>query len=194
MTLAPRDPSSPLDRLAALALLAGVAVCVVMVPGYLYFSGLSQQADENRRLERQITRLEQASGTRRAAPPPADRSAEIAALVIPHGDRSRAGADLQDRLRVLVEDSGAGLDQMTLLGGGADAGLVTVRLQLTAQELDLYALLGRLEDSLPPLSLDRMDLTGLRAGQGDEGPSPVLRVTLDVSAAHRALEDGEGEP
>ncbi len=101
------------------------------------------------------------------------------------GTDALAAAELQDRVKNVIESNGGKLRSIQTVPGKADEGFkrVTIRVQLSGTTSALYKVLYRLESSTPFLFLDNLDIGNRRARrrrQKNANPNPELRVRFDL--------------
>lgn len=118
-----------------------------------------------------------------------ERSLANSQYALPEENANFAAATLQERIKVIVQQSGGQLISTQVLPPERIRGFdrVTVRVQITADTAALQQILFRLESQPPYLALD--ELTVVPAGLGamtrqsprSGAPEPSLQVNLNVS-------------
>ncbi|MGF1456017.1 MAG: type II secretion system protein GspM [Alphaproteobacteria bacterium] len=180
-------PRALFQRVAVLVLTVAVMTALVWFTVGRYLTALHDARTVNARLAQQIARLE--ASLSRPSSPKAPAPEDVALLMGAPGpgDDSAAGADLaiadlQARLRALVEDHGGRVEQLGAARSDEDTPFITVQIQFLASEGDAFALLSALETDRPVLAVEALDITALREGP-EAGPTREVRLGLTVTAA-----------
>ncbi|HTO85829.1 MAG TPA: type II secretion system protein GspM [Methylomirabilota bacterium] len=159
-----------LSRLAALLLLAAVIAALdvfVVEPLTAAYARTDQAIEEARELLARYDRLGAARDD------------------LAGGTDALAAAQLQGRLKTLVESSGGTIGSMQTLPTVSEQDLkrVAIRLEMSAPLLPLLRVLQGLETGVPLLFVDNMDVQSRLiqlGGTDDAQQEPVLAVGFDV--------------
>jgi general secretion pathway protein M len=177
-----------ISRLAAVSLLVGLAATayVFVVPPLVagYVGDREALADARERLGRY----------RRIAATRPDLQAQIDAMEERGAARGNyltgrtdalAAAELQNRVKKIIETNGGKLRSIQTVPGKADGGFqrVTIRVQLAAPIDSLHRIIYALEAEKPFLFLDNIDIGNRRRGRRKKAPDdadPALTVRFDL--------------
>lgn len=177
-----------ISRLAAVLLLVGLAATayVFVVPPLVagYVGDREALADARERLGRY----------RRIAATRPDLEAQIDAMEDRGAARGNyltgrtdalAAAELQNRVKKIIETNGGKLRSIQAVPGKADGAFqrVTIRVQLAAPIDSLYRTIYALEAEKPFLFLDNIDIGNRRRGRRKKTPDatdPALTVRFDL--------------
>ncbi len=177
-----------ISRLAAILLLVGLAATayVFVVPPLMagYVGDREALADARERLYRY----------RRIAATRPDLRAQIDAIQKRGAARGNyltgrtdalAAAELQNRVKKIIETNGGKLRSIQTVPGKADGAFqrVTIRVQLAAPIDSLHRIIYALEAEKPFLFLDNIDIGNRRRGRRKKAPDdadPALTVRFDL--------------
>ena len=127
-------------------------------------------AGERARLESQLAQLH-------------DRQAQQG-YILTGGTDALAAAELQDRVKAVITESGGAMRSIQILSAEDDGRFrrIAIRLQMTTTTEAFFEVAYALETTLPLLFLDNVDVQSrvARPVAGKPPPEPVLNVTLDL--------------
>lgn len=195
----PENLAAPRRRLLALALLVGVVAFVVAtlaVPYYLLLTGYDErlgQLDEKRLAYRAIMQDgEVALGQQRQL----DRIESANGYFLTSGKPTLASAELQRRVKLVIEQSGGAVVSSQMLGERNEAGLdqVVLRVQMRSGVEELGKVFHTLESQPPVVMLDNVMIgarPGSAAAAAARGKStlPQLDVRFDVAGFLKPVAD-----
>jgi len=106
------------------------------------------------------------------------------------GSESLVGAQLQDRMKRIVEESGGRLTSVQILPGQQEAGFrrITIRARINGSVEAVQQILHTLENPPPLLIVKSLDVRSqqIRRRKGDTSAAPIiLNVNIDVSGYMR---------
>lgn len=100
-----------------------------------------------------------------------------------------AAAELQDRVKSVIAESGGSVRSIQILPAADDGKFrrVAIRLQMTTGTAAFFEVAYALETTLPLLFLDNVDVQSrvVRAMADKPAPEPVLNITLDLYGYRR---------
>jgi general secretion pathway protein M len=95
-----------------------------------------------------------------------------------------AAAELQDRVKSVIAESGGSVRSIQILPSADDGKFrrIAIRLQMTTTTAAFFDVAYALETTMPLLFLDNVDVQSrvARVAAGKPAPEPVLSVTLDL--------------
>lgn len=177
--------SPPMRRFLAIALL----VALVVLPYALVVRPLVTAYDDRRaQLAEQEELLRRYRALASNARPLKERMAEMRENVpddpvyLSGGSESLVGADLQNRVKTVVESSGGRLASTQVLPASEDSGFrqITIRVRMTSDIDGLHKILHALETSRPYLFLDNIDVNAREGRRGTAEQETELTTTFDV--------------
>jgi len=177
-----------LSRLAALLLLAAVIVALevfVVEPLTAAYARTDQAIAEARDLLVRYDRLGAARDDLARQVAQLAAKPENTAYYLAGGTDALAAAQLQGRLKTLVESSGGTIGSMQTLPtvGEQDLKRVAIRLEMSAPILPLLRVLQGLETGVPLLFVDNLDIQSRLiqpVGEGEAEQEPMLAVGFDI--------------
>lgn len=182
--------SPPVSRIVAVGLLLLLVMAVyslLIAPlWHTYADNAESIAEQHRLLDRY--RQVAAGAERLSDKLDALRNKPIAEEGYLQGDNETlVAAQLQSRIRTVVQDSGGKLTTTQVLAGVDDSGFrrIGVRVTMTADIPDLQQVLHSLESDRPYLFLDNLDISGEQA-RGRDTRSGDLTISFDAYGFMRA--------
>lgn len=175
------------SRLAAMALLVGILATAYLFVVPPLLAGYAEDRDAIAAARERLERYRRIAATRPAL------QAQIEALQQRGAARgfyltgrtdALAAAELQNRVKNIIETNGGNLRSIQTVPGKADGGFqrVTIRVQLAAPMESLHRTVYALEAEQPFLFLDNIDIGNRRRGRRNS-PSdddPTLTVRFDL--------------
>jgi general secretion pathway protein M len=185
--------SPPMSRIVAvglLCLLAATVYAILIRPLVELYGSQQQEIAEQKQLLDRYERYAAARAdlTEQLEALRSDRSAQEGYL---QGDNETlVAAELQNRIRSIVQATGAKLSSTQVLQGSDEANFrrISVRVTMTCNVVDLQKIFHQLEGGRPYLFLDNVDVSGEQARRrsGERGEREDLNVSFDVYGFMRA--------
>ena len=185
--------SPPMSRIVAIGLLClvGATAYALIIRPLVELHASQQQAivDQQELLDRyQRYAAARADLTEQLEALRSNRSAQEGYL---QGDNETlVAAQLQNRIRSVVQSTGAKLSSTQVLQGSDEANFrrIGVRVTMTCNVVDLQKIFHQLEGGRPYLFLDNVDVSGEQARRrsGEVGVREDLNVSFDVFGFMRA--------
>lgn len=185
--------SPPMSRIVAVGLLclaAALVYAIVLRPLVDLYAGQQQAIAEQKQVLDRFQRYAAARAdlTEQLQALRSDRSAQEGYL---QGDNETlVAAELQNRIRSIVQATGAKLSSTQVLQGTDEASFrrIGVRVTMTCNVIDLQKIFHQLEGGRPYLFLDNVDVSGEQARRrsGEGGGREDLNVSFDVYGFMRA--------
>jgi General secretion pathway protein M. len=189
--------SPPMSRLAAVGLLLVVIAAVyslVIAPLWGTYTDNRDRIAEQQDLLQRYQRLA-ANATNLSHRLAVLRKQPVSGEGYLQGDNETlVAAQLQSRIRNVVQTSGGKLTSTQVLAGVDEAGFrrIGVRVTMTADITDLQEVLHSLEGARPYLFLDNVDISGEQS-RGREGRGNALTVSFEAYGFMRTDSKPAGE-
>jgi hypothetical protein len=175
-----------LEHLVALAILAAL-VCGLFLAtfgvAYAKFADQQSQAEEMQRLLSRLEGVVERQSRLADYLGRGDDAARLQSIFLNTSQRGIGTARLQEQIAALANDSGVAVRRVSAVGSG-DTGQISLQVQVTGSIVAFSSFLVGLENSLPWLFVDSMNVSQSRKRRGRSSAQPasnlVALLTISV--------------
>lgn len=174
-----------LERLAALAILAALVSGLFLATFGVAYSKFADQRSRAEEMQSLLSRLEGVVERQNRLADylvTGDDAAQLQSIFLDTPQRGIGTARLQEQIGELAGNSGVAVRRVSVVGGGA-AERISLQVQVTGNIVAFSSFLVGLENSLPWLFVDSMNVSQSRKRRGRNSvqPLPELVAQLTIS-------------